>query len=145
MSKIRRVGISGVAVAVALLSNFSSIGAIALEPQFPVAADTDPDYTCPNAEGICIRKIEQEEDRVSVTIHNNFESTAKKFGYVNLRYSGAGYSSGLIKLKPSQKSYTSKELKFNRPYKFEVRGCRTISSGNVQCTKWQSKSIKLQG
>jgi hypothetical protein len=39
------------------MSKISSIGAIALEPPPPVAADTDPDYTCPNTEGICIEKL----------------------------------------------------------------------------------------
>jgi hypothetical protein len=109
------------------------------------AADKAQKFTCSNPEGICIKKIEQAEDRSSLTIHNNFDSTAQKFNYFNLRYSTKGYTSGIIKIKPDDKPYTSTELKFGKVYKFEVRGCRLLTSGQAKCTKWQPKNFKLQG
>jgi hypothetical protein len=110
-----------------------------------IAADTNQNYSCFNTDGICIKKIEQQEDRVLVTIHNNLEDAIKSNHYFQLRYSGGGYSSGIIKIRSDQKSYTSKELKLGKVYKFEVRKCNIVSSNKIDCTKWHSKKIKLQG
>jgi hypothetical protein len=116
-----------------------------LEISNVLAADKSQKFTCYNPEGICIKKIEQAEDRVSVTIHNNLDGNAQKFNYFNLRYSAKGYTSGIIKIKPDDKPYTSTELKFGKVYKFEIRGCRLLASGQAKCTKWQTKNFKLQG
>jgi hypothetical protein len=125
-----------------LLGNTLGIKTLAETAAAP--AENRP-FSCANPDGVCIKELSQAESMAIVTIHNDADKTGKTPFYFNLRYTGKGYSSGIIKLKSIKEPYWSKDLKFDRPYKFEVRRCQVLAGNKIKCTKWYAKNIKLGG